>query len=145
MKDELVTFETAKLAKEKGFDIEVYFTWLIHHTGETLWDDFEECQFGKIEEKDNHNSYLYRYSAPTQSLLQRWLREECGIDVNIFTMGIFMDKTVQPHSNFKLVKGFKKYHYSINADTGKSPFGFDSHEGALEEGLITALKLIKND
>ena len=68
MKDQLVTFETAKLAKEKGCNIHsvLYFSTKgipssteIYHTDE--WID------------KNGTLDYYRH---TQSLLQKWLREK---------------------------------------------------------------------
>ena len=69
--DEIVTFEVAKLAKEKGFN--------------------EKCNFyyqkGVINTDGCFNRYNkgveYICSAPTQSLLQRWLREEKEIIIAI--------------------------------------------------------------
>ena len=60
--DELVSFETAKLAKEKGFDVPTDFCY----------------------EKSGNLVRVGSISAPTQSLLQRWLREEERIEVNAF-------------------------------------------------------------
>ena len=70
--DELATYEVAKLAKEKGFN--------------------EKCNFyyqkGVISTDGCFNRYNkgveYICSAPTQSLLQRWLREEKGYYVYPF-------------------------------------------------------------
>lgn len=60
--DELVTYEVAKLAKEKGFNVPTDFCY-------------------------EQNGCLVRcgsIAAPTQSLLQRWLREERGYYVYPF-------------------------------------------------------------
>lgn len=72
MREELVSFETAKLAKEKGFN--------------------ESCNFyyqrGVISTDGHFSRYNkgvdYICSAPTQSLLQRWLREVKGYYVYPF-------------------------------------------------------------
>lgn len=138
MEDKLIEFETAKLAKEKGFDIKVYFTWLIHHAGETLWDNFEECQFGKIEEKDNHNSYLYRYSAPTQSLLQKWLREVHSIHIQIQVLGQFVDGENKFYSQVIMFGENKWISKFVSSKLNYT------YEQALEKGLQEALKLIQH-
>lgn len=80
--EEIVTYEVAKLAKEKGFDVP---TDRYYH----IYDDVIEAQ-NSLEMTgdgcaDFYNSLnRYRCAAPTQSLLQRWLREEKGIVVEVF-------------------------------------------------------------
>ena len=72
--EEICTYEVAKLAKEKGFDVP---TDRYYH----IYDDVIEAQ-NSLEMTgdgcaDFYNSLnRYRCAAPTQSLLQRWLREE---------------------------------------------------------------------
>lgn len=69
--EEICTCEVAKLAKEKGFN--------------------EKCNFyyqkGVISTDGCFNRYNkgveYICSAPTQSLLQRWLREEKGVIIEL--------------------------------------------------------------
>ena len=70
MKDKLVSFETAKLAKEKGFK-EILNTYLYYNT-----------ETGSIQDGTTF-SIDYRLLAPTQSLLQRWMREKHGIEINV--------------------------------------------------------------
>ena len=71
--EEIVTFEVAKLAKEKGFNVPTIRYYLIDTVG-----------WVKTAIYNNWNDSTIRYSAPTQSLLQRWLREERGIIVEVF-------------------------------------------------------------
>lgn len=72
--DELVSFETAKLAKERGFDVPTHYAYN------------ENCQKAMYMELClNRNTKDSRsISAPTQSLLQRWLREKKGYYVYPF-------------------------------------------------------------
>lgn len=130
MKDELITFETAALAKEKGFDVPVTDAYL-KDSGE-LYDE-EDCP-----EKENQNLYPNGVSAPTQYLLQRWLREEKGIAVDVYT-------------DLSLIKKGFKYRcdlialFVIDCDSRTLNLGkeFTTYEQALEAGLQKALKLIK--
>ena len=86
MKDELITFETAKLAKEKGFDELCYAFY-----GETgIIDNFYYDSVCSFDELLINNVILDRsiehekaYLAPTQSLLQRWLRVVHNMHCNI--------------------------------------------------------------
>lgn len=71
MEEELITYPTAVLAKEKGFNQlkqGVYYT-----------KDKEHCLVGWGFKDD-----FAIYSAPTQSLLQKWLREVHNIHITIY-------------------------------------------------------------
>ena len=76
--EEICTFEVAKLAKEKGFP---------QHIGndayivENEYDD--EYEVGCHYPIQFIPDYLPTITAPTQSLLQRWLREEKKIYIAI--------------------------------------------------------------
>ena len=73
MEDTHITFETAKLAKEKGFNI--YTLTKFDYQGETESCDLKEFNFWVLE--GGH------YSRPTQTLLAKWLREEHNIHIEI--------------------------------------------------------------
>ncbi len=151
MKDELVSFETAKLAKEKGFDIPTLFFYLTNHNaGERyiLVNYLGAGQLGTIDRPENHNNpdyYLPRISVPTLYLLQRWLREVHGINIDIH----FGSRQNAP-------KCFGYYHGEIHGPNGGGlistinynkgdfyPLTDLTYEQALELALQIALKLIK--
>jgi hypothetical protein len=67
MEEQLISYSTAVLAKEKGFDSKVYEFYL--KDKKMLYSD------GNIFQKENHNVFPDIISAPTQSLLQKWLRD----------------------------------------------------------------------
>lgn len=70
--EEICTYEVSKLAKEKGFDVP---------TAEFYNED---GNVGCYPRAFPHNEFPDGdYAAPTQSLLQRWLREERGIHIEI--------------------------------------------------------------
>ena len=73
MEEQLVTYEVAKLAKEKGFNEK---TDKFYPIGDTEGVAIEHC-----DGPDYFNKYPYTIAAPTQSLLQRWLREVKHIEV----------------------------------------------------------------
>ena len=105
MKEQLISIETAKLAYEKGFtDFHAPMPYLI-------FDD------------------KYR---PTQSLLQKWLREKHNIEVIS-----------------QLADDFMYYKYKVS-DISKlkepllAGFEYDSYESAFENGLKNALRIIKS-
>lgn len=70
---QLITFNTAKLAKQKGYDqLENHF----YYDDGTLDNGDGDCEFICL----NHNLYERHYSAPTTQDLARWLKinENCN-------------------------------------------------------------------
>lgn len=147
MKEEVISFKTAKLAKEKGFDWEThsYFSKPKYSKEYEHLVGFDDDYWGNNYYYDwNTNGEPFKpfskdcYSIPTQSLLQKWLREEhkiyVTVDVSVYEeperfaaeisgygeRGVFMPV---------MIDGFTIY---------------NNYEQALEEGLYQALKLIKN-
>ena len=110
MEEQLISFETAKLAKEKGFKRLCDFSY-----------DEDGMITGNCEQ-------AYNFVAPTQSLLQKWLREKHKIHIEL-----------QCDSNY--YKYFILIYYKTNC-----VFNLDDsliYEEALEIGLQEALKLIE--
>lgn len=119
MTEEIISFETAVIAKEKGFD------------------DLENCFCGYNPNEKKLLDYglwprfrtLYpkeSIGAPTQCLLQRWLREK--------------------HKRFiycapRAIDGIVKWSNNISV---RENIFYDTYEEALETGLFESLKLIKN-
>ena len=106
MKEQLILFETAKLAKEKGFLNSIHY--------------------------DGMGGY---FTNTTQSLLQKWLREEHNIEV-------WVTPTHLSYINNKLYKVEIEYFNGKRIHCFKHD-EFKTYEEALEKGLQEALKLIK--
>lgn len=108
MREQLITFETAKLAKEKGFN-------------EIIFESDGNCNITGV------------YKAPTQSLLQKWLRENPKLILWCIPIGtdyedfVVWDYKIRNHTNGR-------------EHTGK--LQLKTYEEALEKGLQEALKLI---
>lgn len=124
MKDQLVSFETAKLAKEKGFpqnDLikngQSYST----YKNKLLTSDMLLKAMGDLE----NNSEIAK---PTQSLLQKWLREEHSIHITIFS---------QSQESWMFRVTLKKQ----SLKEGLYGEDFYTYEEALEAGLVKALKM----
>ena len=83
--EEIVTYEVAKLAKERGFNKEVFAYYdcdgdLAYVVSQYRGNSINEI----LVDKNKPNPIGAEYtSAPTQSLLQRWLREEKNIHIEI--------------------------------------------------------------
>ena len=116
MEETLIGFETAKLAKQKGFSI---------HCRSYYVNDTQICE----NEDFPYNSWSNNLFAPTQSLLQRWLREKYNVIVLVsYTKENdypYMDCIIDLKQTNRLTSGFRK-----------------NYEEALERGLQKALKLI---
>lgn len=125
MKDELISFQTAVLAKEKGFNIPV-------NCYSNVVEPDRVIEVGAF----NHNFLEHGatvVSRPTQSLLQRWIRETCGIHISI---EFEFEEDITP-----------LYSYDVfNIKTGSRINYFESfttYEEALEDGIMVALNMIK--
>ena len=88
--EEICTYEVAKLAKEKGFPQDTsrwlrtapcrnYYT----RKGELNGDCMEIVQYMIANKTKDIPADIQTVAAPTQSLLQRWLREEKGIIIEL--------------------------------------------------------------
>ena len=140
--EEICTYEVCKLAKEKGFNEKVY------HYYQILNKHYCECQdrvepyiFSfKLETDDCYNRYNKGsedvISAPTQSLLQRWLREEKGVTicVDIFDDGWFFDIS----TFYKQDTGV--YEVDIPYKSSNVSPVYDTYELALEDALKYVLE-----
>ena len=118
MKDELITFKTAKLAKEKGFPH-------INLGLNNMYDKNGNFYNSVGPTFDEVNSF----QAPTQSLLQKWLREK----KNIVVLPYLYDRDREDIFSYEIVR-------RINNLKCETPYL--SYEEALEKGLQETLKLI---
>jgi len=133
MKEQLISFETAKLAKEKGFTEECLHFYCKNKVCDHIEEPYEYGfrVNGNKDSKDNLG-YGITWSAPTQSLLQKWLREKHDI-------------------NLRVASNSKTSHFPVNELLGlyktigynqKDTKIYKTYEEALEQGLQEALKLI---
>lgn len=160
MEDTIVSFNTASLAYEKGFrnligkgykhPLGHYYNHLGKLDGDATNELTEFLRLKKtgISEDEIYEKNKYKLiSAPTQSLLQKWLREIHGIFI-----------TIECDS-----KGHYRYHaYNVDLtnenipkydggipecpycfEFGDEQYKYNDYESALEEGLIECLNFIK--
>jgi len=127
MMDEVkINFETAKLAKEIGFDVPCNSYYYID---------------GKIKNNNrpwNRNMYINQYSLPTQSLLQKWLRDNHKTHIKI-------------DYDWTTISGKEVYVWNAelciileDKEIWRPFYGnYNSYEEALEDQLQKALILLK--
>ena len=122
IEEQFVSFETAKLLKEAGFDVPCFNQYTDRGT---VWHC--DCP-------ENFNISQCATSRPTQALAARWLREVHKIHV--------FAKRIYEYALDKFSWGY--YIQSSNYEYCKSfEVGFDSYEEAMEAGLKHGLELIK--
>lgn len=164
MKKDLILFETAKLAKEKGFDelvlykysdkgvLYISYTTEQYYGIETLKDFISsgdgftknnELPWNDIYRSKNENKKVnIVVTAPTQSELQKWLRENHLLLVDVFDTTILNDD----NETFSIKEA--RFSYCVNQiptayhDDVSNDIKYNTYEEALEKGLQEALKLI---
>ncbi len=183
MREQVINFNTALLAKQKGFNektftfyqypkksnkyIKVYgrnkkiekdYILVLPDTeefGKNNWSyvNYNEKELIKIVYSDC--TIISNFvSAPTQSLLQKWLREKHNIVVTInFTViddsekafvwiiNQYVEEGIE-NTRKKDIQDFWKEYQSFSE---KRMSWFETYEEALEKGLFEALNLINNE
>ena len=124
MSEQLVTFETAKLAFDKGFN---------HIKPNVFGDSMCYTKEGELIPAHRGNAAAGYILAPTQSLLQTWLRnQKILVDaIPIHVIDVWGWKVSGVHENGYL---YLKEVFSERCST---------YEEALEKGLLAGLNLIE--
>lgn len=130
MEERLVNFKTAELAKEKGFKIPVI------HGYNSAGNIYIKCHQSK-----HYNNVKGDFSAPTQSLLQKWLIENHNIYVK---EEWFPKEDGSPEWGIMLMQGIDN---AFNKTFSNFSFNdyYGLREDAIEKACQEGLKLIKND
>lgn len=136
MQEQIILFKTARLAKEKGF-----FEWSPkrYKDGKLTYSPcLKYAKTGLVKPDQN------QIFAPTQSILQKWLREKHNIHIEINSI------TTLTNGYYIILRGIgfelnldndsQGNYYPILENLGYKVFS--SYEEALEAGLFEALKLI---
>lgn len=158
MEDTIVQFSTAKLLKDKGFKELVNHYYLsnseireqkVHisygNDGDfyveqdefldNFNDNFRETISGNRCFGCNPTIYLERFSAPTLSLAQKWLREVHNLHINI---------KHRPHSQTYCFNITGAYQDANDGEWYSALFSkYETYEQCLESAIQESLKLIK--
>ena len=121
IEESYVSFDTAKLLKEAGFDVPCFNQYTERGT---IWHC--DCP-------ENFNKSQCVTSCPTQDLAARWLRE-------VYNVAIYSLYDDDMEQWFYVVDAFTK-NPVINCFQSGSEY--DDYESAFEDGLREAIKLIK--
>ena len=136
IEESYVSFDTAKLLKEAGFEANLKTIYVEEEKDEwAFWDSSAK--------RNNYNYFDDTIACPTQALAARWLREVYGLHVMISP---YYDCSV--NADGEIVDKRMYWGYMIlYAATGNlaedNDERFDNYEQALEAGLQKVIKLIK--
>ena len=128
MEEKLVSYNVAKLAKEVGFSVVTEYRFFYN---------------SELTTKTPSQSSKPTIYAPTQGLLQKWLREIHNIEISVRAIkwentelktGLVLDS--YEYEMYPLNKPYYIYH---------KVSGFKTYEQALEQAILESLKLIKNE
>jgi hypothetical protein len=138
MTEELIKFDTTKLAKECGFNWETKYT--TDEYGNLLNEEFTLSEFELgVPHHWEVNKLIQLFKTPTQTLLQKWLREKHNIDVSVLP-GWENGKRI-----YECILWEKSYDHDVKLsimDEHGSTCEY-KYEVALETGLYQALLLVK--
>ena len=119
--EQFVSFDTAELLKEAGFEANLKTRYVEEEKDEwAFWDSGTK--------RSDYNYFDDTIACPTQALAARWLREVHNIDVMVDVY----------NRDYYVCNVYKNKHLMIIRNMVTSSF-----EKALEEGLCEAIKLIK--
>ncbi len=124
IEEDYISFETAKLLKEKGFDVYVksYYNKAAEFNGDmALW---------------NYNISDFRYSAPTLQMAMKWLREVHNLAIATYLAG---DGWRSGVSRIKFNGEGFIVDIIDGIDDGNIP-NCDTYEGACEAGIRYCLE-----
>lgn len=147
IEEEVISFETAKLAKKKGFIAysekfytDVYGLCIYLDGGETLSTE----KNGVLYDVNGEFNYGNEYEAPTQSLLAKWLRDHHNILIEVQRCFHFDDYANTWLYQAKLpVFDTRQIKETIIVRDKNNNLNFKTYEEALEKSLYDALNLIE--
>ena len=125
IEESYVSFNTAKMLKEAGFDVPCTSQYTDNGFG---WNNLSRV---------NYNSCESLFSRPTQALAARWLREVHRIVVDVAYIPPHVGRDVWKY----FVGGMDDMVWP--GDYEPSDRKYETYEEAMEVGLKEALKLIK--
>ena len=130
IEESYVSFDTARMLKEAGFDVPCRDFFTIEGDGNVVITEARSCR--------EHNSFEGCFiSCPTLALAARWLREEHRIVVDVAYIPPHVGRDVWQY----FVGGMEDMVWP--GDYEPSDRKYETYEEAMEVGLQEAIKLIK--
>lgn len=137
IQEEYVSFDTAKMLKEAGFDIPTRGMYRTNRSGDYKFIEDErkysvdDCMW------DRTDGFIHEYIAPTQALAARWIREVHRLVIDV----VF----IPPSANEDYWQYFigEMDDMIWSGDFMCSELKYGTYEQAMEAGLKKALEIIK--
>lgn len=127
LEESYVSFDTAKMLKEAGFEANLKTMYVEEEKDEwAFWDSGAK--------RSDYNYFDDTIACPTQALAARWLRE-----VHHYTVCVWFSKD---HEKWFYAHGDMD-NMAFDTDYNISEFIYRTYEEALEAGLKHCLELIK--
>ena len=134
IEESYVSFDTAKMLKEAGFEEMVNSCFMYDDKSDEYEYEFVNgYAIVKKALRDNYNGYENTISRPTQELAAMWLRE-------VYNVAIYSLYDDDMEKWFYVVDAFTKNPVINGFQSGSE---YDDYESAFEDGLREAIKLIK--
>ena len=110
--EDYVSFETAKLLKEKGFNVPLWFYYDSNEElGLAFWSGWEE-DWNNCLINNEPTPFI---SAPTHQMVVKWLRREHNL--HVFTIPVFEDVEYQPGEWQEEMTGYRYEIVNINPNS----------------------------
>lgn len=126
IEENYVSFDTAKLLKEAGFEANLKTRYVEEEKDEWAF-------WGSGTKRSDYNYFDDTIACPTQALAARWLRE-------VYNVAIYSLYDDDMEQWFYVVDAFTKNPVINGFQSGSE---YDDYESAFEDGLREAIKLIK--
>ena len=136
IEEQFVSFDTAKLLKEAGFNVPCRGVYVTDRTGYYEFREYDNKQTKDDLCWNTEDGFQYEYLAPTKALAARWLREKHRIALDVAFIPPSIDGDVWQYFVGKMDDMIWEGEY----ETGRK---YATYEQAMESGLQEAIKLIK--
>lgn len=123
--EDYVSFETAKLLKEKGFNENTPVNYFIGD------DKPRGCVEGEMIHHKKFESDTHLIACPTLQMAMKWLREVHNKSIEVRSQGLKATNIGWIVEIYNLVNQDEEFHY---------PYTFPTHEEACEAAIMHALQ-----
>lgn len=139
IEEQFVSFDTAKMLKEAGFDVPCRGIYRAYRIGTSVFHEYDRKSAKDDLCRNAVDGFQYEYLAPTQALAARWLREKHRIALDVAFIPPSIDGDVWQYFVGKIDDMIWEGEY----ETGRK---YATYEQAMEAGLSFTLKnLISNE
>lgn len=137
LEEQRISFETARLAKERGFDWEVLVWYSENGESIDMLSEFDGFMLPTWT-----NSYKDSgYAGATQALLQKWLRDVHKIHVHMYSIHLQDGSGYKWSVDVYNLKKLTEEEYIVMTGHALTDGIKDTYEEALEMGLNAALRI----